>query len=91
MAADSLTLTLSAADVSSFPVGKGVCHTAGKVSLIVFKSADGLLKVAPNTCAHLSQKLAREARAHAALPPQNRTALTAFSPPPAQPTWRTRA
>lgn len=54
------SLTLSAAEIASFPVGKGHCHTAGNVALIVFKAADGSLKVAPNTCMHLNQKLAPE-------------------------------
>ena len=52
------TLTLSAADIASFPSGKGHCFTAGKVPLNVFKGADGSLKVAPNSCAHMNQKLA---------------------------------
>ncbi len=39
-------------------MGKGHCHNAGKVALIVFKGADGSLKVAPNSCLHMGQSLA---------------------------------
>ncbi len=49
------TLTLSPAEVASIPIDKAFCLKAGKQSLIAFKSGDGSLKVAPNTCLHMSQ------------------------------------
>ena len=52
------TLTLPADVISGLPVAKGTCHKLGKVPLILFKSADGTLLVAPNTCVHMSQQLA---------------------------------
>ena len=52
------TLVLSAEAIASLPSGKGVCHRLGKISLIIFKPADGsLIKVAPNTCLHMTQTL----------------------------------
>ena len=49
------TITLSSAEVASIPVDKAFCMKSGKLSLIAFKSADGSLKIAQNTCLHMSQ------------------------------------
>ena len=51
-----MSIVLSAAEISQFPVDRGICHKSGKHSLIVFKSSGGELKVTANSCLHLGQR-----------------------------------
>ena len=51
------TFSLPADFVGSLQVGKASCHKVGRRALLLFKSPDGSIKVAPNTCAHMTQPL----------------------------------
>lgn len=52
------TFTLSADEVAALAVGKATCmKLGGKHAVVYFKSPDGALKVAPNTCVHMSAAL----------------------------------
>jgi len=48
------SVTIPAAQVAGFPAGRGTCATVEGKALIVFKGADGSLKVAPNNCTHMN-------------------------------------
>ena len=54
------TVQVSAAEVAGFPAGRGTCAKLGGVAVIVFKGADGALKIAPNVCAHMSAGFAAD-------------------------------
>ena len=47
------TVVIPAATLAAYPAGKAVCQTVGGRPVIVYKSADGAVKVAPNSCAHM--------------------------------------
>lgn len=50
------TVVIPAATLAAYPVGKAVCQTVGGRPVIIFKAADGAVKVAPNSCAHMGSK-----------------------------------
>ena len=50
------TLTLPAAEIAKLKVGAATCMTVDKHASLVFKTADGKLVVAPNTCVHMGKK-----------------------------------
>lgn len=47
------TVVIPAATLAAYPAGKAVCQTVGGRPVIVYKAADGAVKVAPNSCAHM--------------------------------------
>jgi len=51
------TVSIPAAQLQAYPAGKATCAKLGGVAVIVFRSADGAVKVAPNQCVHMGAAL----------------------------------
>ena len=47
------TVVIPAAQLQGYPAGKSTCAKVGGAAVIVFKAADGSVKVAPNKCVHM--------------------------------------
>jgi nitrite reductase/ring-hydroxylating ferredoxin subunit len=47
------TVVIPAAEVAAFPTGKAVCQMVGGMPVLIYKAADGAVKVAVNSCEHM--------------------------------------
>ena len=52
MASKTKTVVISADELKGYPVGKATCTKVGGQAVIVYRAADGSVRVAPNSCAH---------------------------------------
>jgi nitrite reductase/ring-hydroxylating ferredoxin subunit len=53
MAPKTQTVAIPAAQLQAYPAGRATCAKLGGVAVIVFRGADGAVKVAPNVCVHM--------------------------------------